>query len=136
MPWDWLARNKQEASEWTGFLEQGVRLEGKLELPGTFRINGYAKGHLISEQSLMLGEQAEVEGRIDGKVVVIAGKFQGVIAASVRVEIHANAVVSGQIYTPCLVLDPGAVFDGECHLPTDEIEPAAVMVPIHPAAQS
>jgi cytoskeletal protein CcmA (bactofilin family) len=135
MPWEWLARNKQEASEWTGFIEQGVRVEGKLELPGTFRVNGYVKGHLISEQSLVLGENAEVIGRIDGKVVVIAGKFEGVISASTSVEIQSTAVVKGQIYAPCAVLDPGSVFEGECHLPAEEIESAEVMVPVRPPTQ-
>jgi hypothetical protein len=38
----WLGTNKPPdgADEWIGFLDQGVKLEGTLELTGTFRVDG------------------------------------------------------------------------------------------------
>jgi len=58
--------------EWTGFIDQGVTMEGTLQLTGTFRIDGNVKGNIISEQTLILGENAKVEGQIEGNRVVIA----------------------------------------------------------------
>ena len=81
MAWEWLGRSKQEVAEWTGFLEQGVRLDGRLEFPGTFRINGFAKGHLLSQHVLILGDEACVEGQINGNVVIIEGKCRAAPAA-------------------------------------------------------
>jgi cytoskeletal protein CcmA (bactofilin family) len=26
----------------------------------------------------------------------------------------------GDIYTPCLLVDPGGFFDGQCHMPTPD----------------
>jgi cytoskeletal protein CcmA (bactofilin family) len=127
-------RKKHDPSEWTGFLEQGVKLEGKLEATGTFRIDSAMKGTLSSDDTLVLGEHATVEGEIRGNFVIIAGRFDGVIHARGRVEIQPNAIVTGEVHSPCLVIEPGAIFDGQCHMlaPTEAAKP--VTIPIRSAA--
>ena len=114
----WLGSSKDSGSseEWTGFIDQGVTLEGTLQLTGTFRIDGNVKGNIISEQTVILGDSAKVEGQIEGNRVVISGRFDGVIFAKGRVEIQAKGVVIGEIHTPCLLIEPGGIFDGRCHM--------------------
>ena len=64
MAWKWPGGSKDAASEeWTGFIDQGVTMEGTLTVTGTFRINGNVKGNIISEQTVILGEGAKVEGQ-------------------------------------------------------------------------
>jgi len=46
--------------------------------------------------------------------VVISGHFDGVIFARGRVEIQPKGVVTGEVHSPCLVIDPGGIFDGRC----------------------
>jgi cytoskeletal protein CcmA (bactofilin family) len=130
----WFERKKHDPTEWTGFLEQGVKLEGKLEASGTFRIDSAMKGTLSSDDTLVLGEHATVEGQIHGNFVMIAGRFDGIIHARGRVEIQPNAIVTGEIHSPCLVIEPGAIFDGQCHMlaPTEAAKP--VTIPIRSAA--
>lgn len=108
-------KDKQD-QEFTGFLDKGVKFEGTMEVAGVFRIDAQVKGNVISSHSLILGEGARVEGQIEGNHVVIAGKFDGVIFAKGRVEIQAKGVVTGEIHSPCLVIDPGGIFDGQCHM--------------------
>lgn len=129
----WFDRKRQEPAEWTGFLEKGVKVEGKLESTGTFRIDSAMKGTLVSDDTLVLGEHAVIEGQIIGNRVVIAGRFDGKIQAKGRVEIQPNAIVTGEVHTPCLVIEPGAVFDGECHMlaPAEAAKP--VTIPIRSA---
>ncbi len=136
MAWGWLDRKQTESSEWTGFLEKGVRLEGKLETSGTLRIDSAMKGTITSEGMLILGEHAQVEGEIVGNCVVILGRFTGTIRAKRRVEIHPKAIVSAEVHTPCLVIEPGSVFDGECHLPRLSEATKAVAISIHSIAQA
>ena len=117
MLWRSKGRDKEPQNhEFTGFLDKGVRFEGTLEASGVFRINAELKGNVISSHSLILGEGARVEGQIEGNHVVIAGKFDGVILAKGRVEIQAKGVVTGEIHSPCLVIEPGGIFDGQCHM--------------------
>ena len=116
MPWKILERLQQEGGEWSGFLEQGVRLEGKLEVPGTFRIDSQLRGTITSNETLILGENSSVEGEIDGNAITIAGKFEGKIQARGKVEIQSKAMVAAEIQTPCLIIEPGAMVDGRCHI--------------------
>ncbi len=131
----WFDRNKRhDSGEWTGFLERGVKLEGRLESTGTFRIDSAVKGTLVSEETLILGEHATVEGEIEGNCVIIAGRFDGVIRAKGRVEIQAKAIVTGEIHAPCVLIEPGAVFDGSCHMLGSTQTSKPVTIPIRSVA--
>lgn len=130
MVWGWIERNRREAGEWTGFLEQGVRLEGKLEAHGTVRIDSEMKGTIVSRDTLILGEHAVVEGEVEGNVVLIAGRFSGKIQASTRVEIQSSAIVTGDVDTPCLMIDPGGVFEGQCLMPIRASDALSLTIPM------
>src|SRR5271156_2732263 len=137
MAWRWPGGSKSGASdEWTGFIDQGVTIEGTLQVKGTFRIDGNVKGNIISEQTVILGEGAKVEGQIEGNHVVISGRFDGVIFAKGRVEIQAKGVVTGEIHAPCLVIEPGGIFDGHCHMLAASETAKPLTIPIRAAQQS
>ena len=116
MAWKMGGKGDPEAGDWIGFLEKGVKMEGTLDLTGTFRINAEVKGTIISKDTLVLGETAKVEGQVDANHVVVGGRFDGVIRAKAKVEIQAKGIVTGEIHTPCLVIEPGGVLDGRCHM--------------------
>jgi cytoskeletal protein CcmA (bactofilin family) len=137
MAWKWPGGSKEATSEeWTGFIDQGVLLEGTLTVSGTFRINGHVKGNIISEQTVILGEGAKVEGQIEGNRVVIAGRFDGVIFAKGRVEIQVKGVVTGEVHAPCMVIDPGGIFDGRCHMLGSSEAASTVTIPIRAAGNA
>jgi cytoskeletal protein CcmA (bactofilin family) len=137
MAWRSSKRGKMaDSNEWTGFLDKSVRLEGTLEFSGTFRVDAQIKGNVISSQTLMLGEGARVEGQIEGNHVVISGRFDGVIFAKGRVEIQAKGVVTGEIHTPCLIIEPGGIFDGHCHMLAASEAVKPLTIPIRAAQQS
>lgn len=45
-------------------------------------------------------------------------------------EIQPNAIVTGEIHTPCLVIEPGAIFDGQCQMsaPTEALKPITMTI--------
>jgi cytoskeletal protein CcmA (bactofilin family) len=135
MAWKWAsaAAKGSSSEQWTGFIDQGVTLEGTLTVTGTFRIDGNIKGNIISEQTVILGESAKVEGQIEGNRVVISGRFDGVIFAKGRVEIEAKGVVTGEVHSPCMVIDPGGIFDGRCHMLASSDAVSSVTIPIRAA---
>lgn len=130
MAWKILERMQQEAGEWSGFLERGVRVEGRLELPGTFRIDSHMRGTIASEEMLILGENSAVEGEIEGNIITIAGRFDGRIQARGRVAIQSKATVTAEIQTPCLIIEPGATMDGRCQVVMGTEGSKAVTIPI------
>lgn len=116
-----------ETVDWTGFLDREARIEGQLEAPGTFRLDGKLRGRIRSGHLLVLGESAEVEGEIEGERVAIYGRFRGTVRAKVQVEIHARAMVAGDVHTAGLIVEPGGRFDGHCYL-LQEGEPVRVAI--------
>ena len=123
--WSTKSRHRRELAElpddWVGWLEPGVELEGKLRVSsGLIRLNSHFKGEIYSEGTVVIHDQGEVEGEVRAKLVSITGKLKGNVHAAERLEIKENGVVVGDIYTPCLVIDPGGFFDGTCHMPTPE----------------
>jgi cytoskeletal protein CcmA (bactofilin family) len=96
------------------------------------------KGTLVSTGTLILGEHSSMEGTIEGNAVTIGGRFDGIINARGRVEIQTGAIVIGEVHTPCLIIEPGAVFDGRCHMlaaPQAKSEaPKTITIPIRSAA--
>ena len=85
---------------------------------GLIRLNALFKGEIVSDGAVVVHDQGEVEGDIQSQVVSITGKVKGSVHAKERLEIKEHGIVMGDIYTPCLLVDPGGFFDGQCHMPT------------------
>jgi len=110
--------------DWVGWLEPGVEVEGKMKVTsGLIRVNTHFKGEIGCEGTVVVHDQGEVDGEIHTRIISVTGKIKGNIHATERLEIKEHGVVLGDIYTPCLVVDPGGFFDGQCHMPSPE--PAA-----------
>ena len=122
------------SGEWIGFLDKGVTLEGKLELAGTFRIDCNMKGTIVSNSTVVIGENARVEGEINGNHVVVGGRFEGVLAAKGRVEILSKGVIRGEVRSPCLVIEAGGILDGRCHMTNMEEGKQTLTIPIRAPA--
>lgn len=136
MPWGWFDHKHPDLPEWTGFLDKTVQLEGRLEASGTFRIDSSMKGTLVSQDTLILGEHAAIEGEIRGNEVVIAGRFDGILRASKRVQIQPKAIVTGEVYAPCVVIEPGAVFEGQCCMPVVGEDAKPILIAIRSAVSA
>ncbi|HUO33911.1 MAG TPA: polymer-forming cytoskeletal protein [Candidatus Acidoferrum sp.] len=134
MPFSWL--KKTDPTEWNGFIEHGVRIEGKLDAPGTFRIDCDFKGESISAETLVLAEKSVVSSQIRANYVILAGRFDGTIEAKGKVEIKTKAIVTGEIHTPCLIIEPGAIFDGHVHMLSATQSAKPITIPVRSMAAS
>jgi cytoskeletal protein CcmA (bactofilin family) len=107
--------------DWVGWLEPGVEVEGKMKVTsGLIRVNTHFKGEINCEGTVVVHDQGEVDGETHARIISVTGKIRGKIHASERLEIKEHGVVLGDIFTPCLLVDPGGFFDGQCHMPTPE----------------
>ena len=87
---------------------------------GLIRVNTHFRGEIRCEGTVVIHDQGEVDGEIHSRIISVTGKLKGNIHASELLEIKEHGVVLGDIHTPCLVIDPGGFFDGQCHMPTPE----------------
>ena len=102
------------SGSYNAVLDKGSQFEGKLTFEGSVRIDGKFKGEINSEARLIVGEGGKIEATINVDSISISGEVIGDITAKSKVEIHAPAVVKGNIRTASLVIEEGAQFDGAC----------------------
>src|SRR5882762_206844 len=89
---------------------------GEFRFEGTLQVDGYVTGLVRSYTgTLVVTEAGEVNTDLFVPVAIIDGLVRGDIKATVRVEMGSSAKVLGNIETPSLRIEPGAVFEGRCH---------------------
>ena len=79
-------------------------------------VSGRVVGNVSSENdkaTLIVGEDGFVSGEIRVPNVVINGKVEGNVFASVKVELANKAHVSGNLYYKLIEMQLGAVVDGQ-----------------------
>jgi len=105
-----------QQSEINTLLGKGSEFDGKLTFEGTVRIDGKLTGEIFSDDTLVVGEGAQVNAEIQVGVIIVEGNVTGNIRAKRSVELHAPAKVRGNIETPSLFIDKGVVFEGNCKM--------------------
>lgn len=107
----------QSGTEITALLGRGTRFEGKLHFEGRVRVDGCFKGEIKSDDTLVIGDGAEVNAEIEcATVIVRGGVVNGNIRAKTALEIHAPGKVVGNIHSPSIFIDRGVEFQGSCRM--------------------
>jgi cytoskeletal protein CcmA (bactofilin family) len=107
-------RGASTTGELNGFLDAGSHMKGELHFEDTFRIDGKLTGSVISDGDLIVGIGGELEGEVHVSRLFISGTIRGSIQVTRRVEITAQGRVFADIDTPSLVIEDGAMFEGQC----------------------
>ncbi len=99
--------------EINAFLGAGTTYQGKLNFQGSVRVDGNFIGEILSEGTLIIGKDAKVQGQIRVGQLVLSGQVEGEILAMKKVVLHKTAVLLGSLNTPTLVIEEGAMVEGE-----------------------
>ena len=115
---DALARDIREGIV-GGFVGKNADLKGEANFKGMLRVDGRLSGTVNSEDgTLIVSAGGVVEANIKVATARINGTVNGDINATKRVEFGRNAQVRGDIRTPSLVIEDGAIFEGNCRMST------------------
>ncbi len=93
-------------------LGRGARFEGKLTFEGTVRIDARFIGSIVTNDVLVVGEAARIDADVTCGTIAVHGEVNGNIKAKTAVEIHDTGKVRGDLETPSLVIQKGALFHG------------------------
>jgi cytoskeletal protein CcmA (bactofilin family) len=94
----------------------GTDINGNIKTNGDLRIDGFIKGTIQATGKVVVGSTGRVEGEISCQNADISGDVKAHIKVSELLSLKANAVVSGDILTNKLAIEPGAVFTGACKM--------------------
>ncbi|HEY9286057.1 MAG TPA: polymer-forming cytoskeletal protein [Pyrinomonadaceae bacterium] len=113
---DALARDIKEGNL-SGFVGNGTTLTGEANFKGMLRVDGHLSGRVSSQDgTLIVSTGGQVDANIEVSVAQIYGTVNGDVTASKRIELGRVAKVTGNIQTPALVIEQGAIFEGSCRM--------------------
>jgi len=119
----------KQSDQVSGFLDKGTNVTGELEFAGTLRIDGNFQGSISTGDNLVIGEHAVVHADIKAGEIEIHGQFFGSIKAKNKVEVFPSGRVRGDIHTPLLSINAGAVLDGGIRMVDDRSDEPATTAP-------
>lgn len=95
----------------------GTIVEGSIRFSGGLRVDGEVKGNVAaaegaSSSTLVLSEQARIEGAVDVAHFVINGTVVGPVSVSQSLEMQTKAKIVGDVAYSVIEMQQGAVIEG------------------------
>ena len=104
-----------------GWIGRGIEVKGDITFADRLQVDGKTIGKLTSDSgTLIIGESGQIEAQIDVGVCVVHGSVQGNLIARSKLEIRRTGRVHGDVITPVLLVEEGAVFNGAIRM-TQEV---------------
>ncbi|MBL8448421.1 MAG: polymer-forming cytoskeletal protein [Dechloromonas sp.] len=106
----------------------GTRVEGDIKFSGGLRIDGEVKGSVVagegaSASTLVLSEQARIEGAVDVAHLVINGTVVGPVTVTESLEMQPRARIVGDVEYSLIEMHQGAIIEGKLvHRPGKSVE--------------
>lgn len=111
-------------------IAENTRVAGDVHFADELYVNGTIDGNVTADPdgngTLVISEVGAVNGEISVPFVVINGKVAGDVHATTRVELAANARISGNVYYKLIEMQLGAMVDGQMVHAEDDAEKASV----------
>jgi cytoskeletal protein CcmA (bactofilin family) len=113
---DSMARDIKEG-RLSGFVGHGTTLTGETEFHAMLRVDGHLIGTVTSESgTLIIGTNGQVDANIMVAAAMINGTVNGDIIASEKLQLGRTARVLGNISSPRLIVEEGAILEGSCSM--------------------
>jgi cytoskeletal protein CcmA (bactofilin family) len=113
---DSMARDIKEG-RLSGFVGHGTTLTGETEFHAMLRVDGHLIGTVTSESgTLIVGTNGQVDANVSVAAGMINGAVNGDIIATEKLQLGRTARVLGNIHSPRLIVEEGAVLEGSCSM--------------------
>lgn len=119
-----LRRMRDQPSGPATLINKGCNITGTLAGTGDFLINGEVNGDCDLAGTVTLAKDGIWRGMIKARNVIVAGRAEGDILASDRVEVTDTARITGTITGGAIAVAEGAVVEGVMKTTAQE-EPTA-----------
>jgi cytoskeletal protein CcmA (bactofilin family) len=101
-----------------------AHFNGTMLVRGSLRVEGEVEGNINEAQTVIIGRSGSVEGDVRAERVVVGGTVTGDVFATEQLELIAGGRIVGTIRTKKLLIEEGAIFEGQCGMGVEaEIEP-------------
>lgn len=99
--------------------------QGTLTAKGSLRVDGRIDGSIVDAKIVTVGKSGKVKGDISCEICYVSGEVKGNITALDHIEALGGSRVDGDIRAPRIMLEEGAIFNGNCSMDTARKAPEA-----------
>lgn len=93
--------------------------EGKFYVKGELEINGKCEALCVGVNNLIVGKNGKLKSDIKADTIVVEGIIIGNLIAKTRIVLYPTGKVLGNIKTPELIVQKGAIIEGKCTIVSD-----------------
>ena len=111
-----MARDIKEG-RLSGFVGHGTVLTGETNFQAMLRVDGVLQGTVSSDAgTLIVGSNGQVDANVAVASATINGTVNGDIVATETLHLGRTAKVVGNVQTPRIIIEEGAVLEGSCSM--------------------
>ena len=111
-----MSNQYYSAQKGLGYLGEDLLIQGTVHSENEIVVSCTVEGSLHGDQEIIVSETGNVSGKIEGNVVVVAGKVNGDMLVHERLEVNSTANLHGEVHVPSgqLLIQEGAYMEGHC----------------------
>ena len=111
-----MSKQYYPAQEGLGYLGEDLIIQGTVHSEKKIIVSCTVEGSLYGDQEIIISDKGNINGKIEGKVVVVAGKINGDMLVHERLEVNSTANLNGEVHVPSgqLLIQEGAYIEGQC----------------------
>lgn len=92
---------------------KSVIVKGELSGSEDLYLDGQVEGAIeLQNHTLVVGPNGRVRASVSARELVVHGKVEGNVIGTERVELKSSCTLTGDIATPRIIIEDGAVFKG------------------------
>lgn len=108
---DYPTDNQQDDS--VSVFDRYSSFDGTFNLTRDLRVEGQVKGTINCQGTLYVAQGASVNATVEAENLTVAGDLEGDVTCRGRLQILSTGKVHGKLVTTTLVINEGAVYEGE-----------------------
>jgi cytoskeletal protein CcmA (bactofilin family) len=111
-----MSNQNTVTSKGLGFLGEDLFVEGTIHAKKKMVVGGTVNGSISGDQEIVIAVTGNVNGKLEGNTVLVAGKVAGNLLAHKRLEVISSATIKGEVQVPSgqLLIQEGAQLEAEC----------------------
>ncbi len=98
----------------------GTEIKGDISTKDDLRFDGKLVGNVNTGGKMIIGQTGVIQGEIKCKNADVSGKIDGKIVVAEQLTLQATSVINGDIVTNKLAIQPGAKFTGTCSMESQQ----------------
>ena len=112
----YMSKQSYSAQEGLGYLGEDLLIQGTVHSEKKIVVSCTVEGSIHGDEEIIVSEKGDVNGKIEGNVVVVAGKINGDMLVHERLEVNSTANLHGEVHVPSgqLLIQEGAYMEGQC----------------------